>query len=317
MQRAQLKKWLFKTLGYSGVTKLMRYKYRKRMRILSFHGVIDDSRSKERWNSDGFFVSESLFREQMAYISTHFNPVPLGHSVEAKCWPDNAAALTFDDGFLNNATIAAPILRELNIPATFFITTGFIDKTACPWWMIFRSFAENNWAETGDAFRIRLAREEKELRNLSDKERMSRLTQKGLVFDEAHVPEGAGMMSWDHIEKLAQDGFEIGAHTVHHLSMGHDTQQIHNEIIQSTERLRQKTTSPIHGFSYPYGAKSNLGSCLTALQKGKLNYAVTDIPGWTAHSTDPYLLPRFAITGRHQQEDIDVLLSGCRTRIGQ
>ena len=36
------------------------------------------------------------------------------------------AAVTFDDGYLDNFENAIPILKELNLPATFFVSTGLI-----------------------------------------------------------------------------------------------------------------------------------------------------------------------------------------------
>ena len=41
--------------------------------------------------------------------------------------PPRALAITFDDGYANNATVAAPILQRLGLHATFFIATGFLD----------------------------------------------------------------------------------------------------------------------------------------------------------------------------------------------
>jgi peptidoglycan/xylan/chitin deacetylase (PgdA/CDA1 family) len=39
--------------------------------------------------------------------------------------------LTFDDGYLNNLKIAAPLLLKFNIPATVFVCTGFLDNKSC------------------------------------------------------------------------------------------------------------------------------------------------------------------------------------------
>src|SRR5262249_48692534 len=43
-------------------------------------------------------------------------------------------AITFDDGYRDNYDYAAPILREYNLPATFFVTTEFIGSNVVPWW---------------------------------------------------------------------------------------------------------------------------------------------------------------------------------------
>ena len=42
--------------------------------------------------------------------------------------------LTFDDGYRDNFDLAAPILRERNVSATFFIPSGFIESPRLPWW---------------------------------------------------------------------------------------------------------------------------------------------------------------------------------------
>jgi peptidoglycan/xylan/chitin deacetylase (PgdA/CDA1 family) len=41
----------------------------------------------------------------------------------------NAVALTFDDGFANFASVAAPILMKRDMPATVFVVTGRVGKT--------------------------------------------------------------------------------------------------------------------------------------------------------------------------------------------
>jgi peptidoglycan/xylan/chitin deacetylase (PgdA/CDA1 family) len=42
--------------------------------------------------------------------------------------------VTFDDGYIDNYTFAYPILEELQIPATIFVTSGYIEKEREYWW---------------------------------------------------------------------------------------------------------------------------------------------------------------------------------------
>ena len=47
--------------------------------------------------------------------------------------PRNAYAITFDDGFENNYSLAAPILDDFNLPATFYFSTDFIENNSMSW----------------------------------------------------------------------------------------------------------------------------------------------------------------------------------------
>ena len=47
--------------------------------------------------------------------------------------PEKAAVFTMDDGYIDQALIAAPIFIELDCPVTFFVITDMIDQTMWPW----------------------------------------------------------------------------------------------------------------------------------------------------------------------------------------
>jgi peptidoglycan/xylan/chitin deacetylase (PgdA/CDA1 family) len=49
-------------------------------------------------------------------------------------WREPVALVTFDDGYRDNFEVAVPILREQNVPATFFLPTAFLESPRLPWW---------------------------------------------------------------------------------------------------------------------------------------------------------------------------------------
>ena len=78
------------------------------------------------------------FDKQMQYLSKVYNPISLDqmaqHIQNGTSLPSKAVAVTFDDGYRDNYENAYPILRKYNIPATFFLTTGFIGTGQIPKW---------------------------------------------------------------------------------------------------------------------------------------------------------------------------------------
>ena len=79
-----------------------------------------------------FATKPDDFRIQMEYIASNFNVVSLHDLYEMKIgkrdFPEKVAVVTFDDGYEDNYKYAFPVLKSLGIPATIFLTTGFINE---------------------------------------------------------------------------------------------------------------------------------------------------------------------------------------------
>jgi peptidoglycan/xylan/chitin deacetylase (PgdA/CDA1 family) len=99
--------------------------------ITAFHRVNDVT------HGDGLTCATEQFRSICEWLRRNFRVVPLAEQIretEAGRPAGGTASITFDDGYLDNFEVAAPILRELGLPATFFVTTAFIGSSTVANW---------------------------------------------------------------------------------------------------------------------------------------------------------------------------------------
>src|SRR5690349_5292494 len=96
-----------------------------RLSILFFHRVLAER--------DPLLPGEPSAKEfdaLLAHVAQRFMLVPLEEGIRRtfeQTLPPRALAITFDDGYADNLSIAAPLLRRRGIPATVFVATGFLD----------------------------------------------------------------------------------------------------------------------------------------------------------------------------------------------
>lgn len=129
---------LYYSCKYSGYLKIKNnFEYNKKgypAHIITFHRVTDEIDGVNK----ALTVKTEMFDEMMRFFKESYNVISLSQLVkgieEEKSFKDKTMVITFDDGYKDNYLNAAPILRKYNLPACFFVTTGYIntDKTF-PW----------------------------------------------------------------------------------------------------------------------------------------------------------------------------------------
>ena len=274
------------------------------LRILAYHGVVENGGTPD--NFDGFQVSARIFRQQMEWAARYFRIVSLRHLLASETWPSAALAVTFDDGYANNARVAAPILRELGLPATFFVTTGFLDGTHRPWWYQVRAGVASKGL-TGAEYRRAVVEKERRLKGMKSGERDAEVAR----FDAVR---GAGlhpMMSWNEVRQLVAAGFEVGPHTVSHPNLGVEPDDVvESEVRTSCERVTTETGVAPLEFSYPYGRATDVSSVAAqTLRALGFRGAVTTSEGLNAPGADRFDLRRLNVTGNHCGPSFELLLS--------
>jgi peptidoglycan/xylan/chitin deacetylase (PgdA/CDA1 family) len=126
-----MKKILFAVLYRLGVTSFARWWNRDRVTFLCYHGVTKQLQ-RRRDDPKGLHVHHLRFAAHLDYLQRHYNVVSLRDYMIARDGGRSLApysvVLTFDDGFRNFLTVAAPMLAERKIPATVFLITDRTDE---------------------------------------------------------------------------------------------------------------------------------------------------------------------------------------------
>lgn len=276
----------------------------------------------------GLAVHPRRFAEQVEQLSARGGVVPLAEVLGAG--RTLRIAITFDDGYADNATTAAPLLEQAGLPATYFITTGPLGGRSFWWDRLADAFLGGHRLPDGVdvgitggsvwlALNDRPAREtslrflHRRLRPLPPDELAS--TVQDLLLDLAVPAPGddALSMTTAQLRALADLAHaEIGGHTRTHLQLaGQPASLQRDEILGSLEDLRAMLGRPVTSFAYPFGTRRAVGDLAPRLVQdaGCLLACSTESRAVDARS-DPFRLPRLNVrdwTGEELLARIDAL----------
>ena len=100
--------------------------------ILLYHRVADAG--SDPWS---LCVTPRHFAEHLEVLRKYSDPMRLQHLAQGLYRRQRAGrpvAITFDDGYADNLQNAKPLLERYDIPATVFVTTGYIGSEREFWW---------------------------------------------------------------------------------------------------------------------------------------------------------------------------------------
>jgi peptidoglycan/xylan/chitin deacetylase (PgdA/CDA1 family) len=82
-------------------------------------------------------VNHENFEEQLEALKSKFHVVSvseLDRQLSERKIVNNSIALTFDDTYTDNYSLAFPLLKKYELPATFFVPTDYLGKRKEFWW---------------------------------------------------------------------------------------------------------------------------------------------------------------------------------------
>lgn len=234
---------IFYYLGYSRINNLiLRCLCKPVTRILAFHDVL--SKDLKNFETNLFFLK---CKTNVTSLDNYFGNRLVTDKINV--------VITFDDGYKSWVTNVLPILKKLELPATFFISSGFVGLTK---------------------------EEETEFKRRK-------------LFRKLPPREISGGLSLSDFHKLTDAGYAIGGHTVNHVDLTEalDIGRLKHEIAEDKRWLEHMTGRNISYFSYPTGAFRNPQiNLVELLREADYKAAVTTVAGFNTEHTNPFLLRR-------------------------
>jgi peptidoglycan/xylan/chitin deacetylase (PgdA/CDA1 family) len=278
---------------------------RGRLCIVNYHRILE--------THDPLLGNEpdlATFREHMKMLADCFNVLPLHkalQSLQSHTMPPRAVCITFDDGYRSTYELALPVLQEFNLPATVFVTSGYVDQRENMWndriveavrsmqgdTLDMRSAGAGSYSLGSVADRCTAVYElTQKAKYLPPAERMALIAGLEGIADSHAAPL---MLSSDMIRALHRAGIEIGAHTVSHpiLTSLPDDMAL-QEMVESKRSLEAIIGEPVRYFAYPNGKVGldfDQRHMAMARQAG-FAAAFTTAMGPVTPSQDLYMLPR-------------------------
>ena len=339
-----------------GLYSALRWWHRRKLLVLTYHSVVDvPERIRHRYaplyrNA----VTTRRFEQQMRYLKEHYHLLDqqaLYAFLKGGSLPEHAAVITFDDGLLNNATVAWPILDRLSIPAFFFLPTAFLDAASqgamrLHWTeevtarlLSSPAIKEDDWTpvtSTLPSLHLSPALRQENMRQIlirfkhlppprREKQLQKLYSKLNTSFKPNDVPADTqghsifATMTWDQARALASSNVTMGAHTIHHRILARlPEQEARQEIQQSLARVTEQTGDPCRLFAYPNGGADDFDRVhQDALDEAGCLGAFTQVAGFNTRATNPLALHRIDVSSDHPLSTFQYVSSGTKQVVDQ
>ncbi len=242
--------------------------------VLAYHRI--GEAAGQLFDDELFSASVEGFRQQLLYLRSRFDVIGLDEVIArlegaGPVFRRPTAMITFDDGYRDNYEVALPILREVGLPAVFFIAAGYIDRPRLTWWDRVAYVVKSTTRDTleldyPEPLTIDLRQPD---RNRATQQILQAYTRTVEIDQERffdHLEAQAGVevdsealgrdlfMPWDQVRGLRGGGMAIGSHTYDHPVLSRIPEAIQlSELTRSKHVLESQTDGPIHAVAYPVG----------------------------------------------------------------
>ena len=302
-----------------GLFKASQWLRRNHVTILTIHGVMDVPAGSS-WRPMRERLSPCELASYLQVLArSGYKFVTLSEAVEmingSSPIHPNAVAITFDDGYRNNATRALTVLERYGAPATFFVNPGVIERGDGFWWdradwalqyleldeLVVRIGDDRVTIKTTTPFVLRSSfarfREVCKRHHPEEVGRAVRYIESCAVVqlsDVINEDEWAAVLSWDELRGLAARGVTIGSHTYDHMVLDQMSEaDVIEQCCKAKSMIEREIGASCDQFCYPSG--QYVTQTIELVKEAGYTSAVTTINGVNGLGADVFALRRINV----------------------
>jgi len=250
--------------------------------VLNYHRIGDSSETP--YDSGTFSASADEFDAQITYLKRRFHMIGLEEACEIVAGRQAPAGtsilITFDDGYLDNYTVAFQILRSHNVPACFFLPTAFVGTGTVPWWdgiayiikqsknrvirLQYPQPVTFDLEHEGVSQTIIQILELYKSPDMRDQERFLSGLEDACGTQRPQINSHRRFLSWDEAREMQQAGMSFGSHThTHEILSKLLPEQQEEELRVSRETMEKQLARPVRVLAYPVGERNTFSQDTT------------------------------------------------------
>jgi hypothetical protein len=307
--------------------------------VLTFHGIRDGAVDQPDLLDVDQHVPVDFFEQVAEHLANHYQVVSTLDVIKAQrgetTLPERAVAITFDDGYASNYHLACPVLKRLGLPATIFLTTGYLDGVVLPWFVRLELALARTQQKRLAWASFELPLDSREQRRaaygkLCAQVKKQSQTEMAQSLEEIErtlgvqvrpgdpLPAALQPMTWDMAREMQASGvIELGGHTHTHPVLGRCEAAVEAQEIQTcTARMKAELGLQPRVFAYPNGMEGDFDAdTQRLLAEAGFEAAFTMHAGFVHQHHEVMALPRYG--SPESPLLLEAMVSGCMERLRQ